>query len=309
LKFINQMETSKYLLVVVGPTAVGKTALCVKLAHVFHTDILSADSRQFFKELNVGTAKPDAEEMENVMHYFVNSHSIADDFSVGRFEEEAMQVLDRLFKEKDIVILTGGSGLYIKALCEGLDEFPNIDPDIRIELNKRLLNNGLQPLLDELLLLDPEYSKTVDKANSQRIIRALEVSKATGMAYSSFRKMKKKDRPFKIIKIGLTRDRKELYKRIDERMEAMLSKGLIQEATSLYPFKEKNALQTVGYQEIFDFMDGKYDWEETVRLLKRNSRRYAKRQMTWFGKDPEIKWFDPKEEDRIVEYVNSKILS
>jgi tRNA dimethylallyltransferase len=303
------MEISKNLLVVAGPTAVGKTSLCVRLAHIFNTEIVSADSRQVFKELNIGTAKPTEEEMQGVAHHFINTHSIKEDFNVGQFEEEAMKVLDELFRKKDVVILTGGSGLYIQALCEGLDAFPDIDPHVRTELNKSLEKDGLLFLLNELKVLDPEYYKTVDKGNPQRVIRALEVSKGTGLAYSSFRKKKKKQRPFKIIKIGLTRDRKELYKRIDDRMEEMLKNGLLEEARSLYPHKDKNALQTVGYQEIFDFIDGKYNWDEAVRLLKRNSRRYAKRQMTWFGKDNEIEWFDPKEEDRIVEYINSKILS
>jgi tRNA dimethylallyltransferase len=303
------MGTSKYLVVVAGPTAVGKTALCVKLANIFRTEVVSADSRQVFNELTIGTAKPEKEEMQEVKHYFISSHSIKDDFNVGQFEAEAMELLDQLFKKKDIVLLAGGSGLYIQALCEGLDEFPDIDPEVRKKLNEAFEKKGLPPMLDELELLDPEYFKTVDKANPQRVIRALEVCKGTGMPYSSFRKKRKKERPFKIIKIGLTRDRKELYKRIDERVDEMLKKGLKEEAVSLYPFKEKNALQTVGYQEIFDFIEGKSDWEETVRLLKRNSRRYAKRQMTWFGKDKEIKWFDPKEEDRILEYINSMILS
>jgi tRNA dimethylallyltransferase len=303
------MGRTNYLVVVVGPTAVGKTALCVKLAKNFQTDIISADSRQVFREMNIGTAKPTEEEMEHVPHYFINTHSIKDDFNVGQFEEEAIHLLEKLFEKKQLVFVTGGSGLYIKALCEGLDEFPEIDPDVREGLNSRLAEKGLQALLDELILLDPDYYKMVDKANPQRVIRALEVCKATGLPYSSFRKTNKKERPFKIIKVGLTRDRKELYNRIDQRMDAMLKQGLLEEARSLYAYKEKNALQTVGYQELFDFIAGKYDWEETVRLLKRNSRRYAKRQMTWFGKDKEIKWFDPKEEDRILEYIHSCILS
>jgi tRNA dimethylallyltransferase len=298
------MANHKYLIIIVGPTAVGKTDLSLKLAKRFSSMIVSADSRQLFKEMTIGTAKPTAEQLAEVPHYFINSHSIKEDYNVGKYETEAMRLLEKLFAENNIVILTGGSGLYVKAVCEGLDEFPDTDPQIRETLNKILQEEGLEFLLKELKSADPEYYEEVDTRNAHRVIRALEIFRQTGMPISAFRKKIRKERPFKIIKIGITRERKDLYARIDERMENMISCGLKEEAERLYPYKDKPALQTVGYSEIFDFIDGKQDWEETVRLLKRNSRRYAKRQMTWFNKDKEIVWFEAGDADKIINYLN-----
>ncbi|KAA9332708.1 tRNA (adenosine(37)-N6)-dimethylallyltransferase MiaA [Adhaeribacter soli] len=298
---------AKFLIVIAGPTAVGKTDLSIRLAKHFDTVILSADSRQFFREMHIGTAKPTPEEQQGVKHYFIDSHSISEEYNAGQFEADALEILDRVFQEKDIAILVGGSGLYVRALCEGMDEMPEVASEIRESLNKRLEEEGLEVLVQELEKLDPEYYAQVDKANPQRVVRALEVCLASGKPYSWFRSQQKKERPFQIIKIGLARDREELYQRIDLRMDLMLKQGLLEEAKALLPYKNHQALQTVGYSEIFDFLEGKYDWEETVRLLKRNSRRYAKRQLTWFRKDQGFKWFEASQENEILAYIEAEM--
>ncbi|MER2997886.1 tRNA (adenosine(37)-N6)-dimethylallyltransferase MiaA [Pontibacter populi] len=302
------MAKDKYVIVVVGPTAVGKTDLCVNLATHFNTEVVSADSRQFYKEMQIGTAKPTLAEQKAIPHHFVDSHSIAEEYNAGAYEQDALQVLDKLFKDHDVVIVTGGSGLYVRALCEGMDEMPETDPEIRTALTAKLEAEGLESLLARLQQLDPVYYSQVDKANPQRVIRALEVCLSSGQPYSSFRKSDKASRPFRTIKIGLTRDRQELYNRIDQRMDQMLQQGLLEEAKALYPYRSHNALQTVGYKEIFDYLEGKYDWEEAVRLLKRNSRRYAKRQLTWFTKHPEeYTWFHPQQWQEIVDFIVRKL--
>lgn len=298
---------SKYLIVIVGPTAVGKTDFSLKLAKKFDTEIISADSRQFFKETEIGTAKPTHEERQQVRHHFVDSLSITDPYDVGDFEKDALILLQKLFKSVDVVVMTGGSGLYVKAVCEGLDEMPDVDPEIRMNLNSLYETAGIQILQDRLLQVDPEYYAKVDLHNPQRLIRALEVWEATGRPFSSFRIKQTKKRPFEIIKIGLERDREKLYERIDERMDLMIAQGLFEEARQLYDQRELNALQTVGYTEIFGYLEGKYDKEEAVRLLKRNSRRYAKRQLTWFKKDSEIKWFSLDEEVEIWQYLSQRL--
>jgi tRNA dimethylallyltransferase len=302
------LNKHKHLVVVVGPTAVGKTDLCVQLAKHFNTAIISADSRQFFKEMNIGTAKPTPEEQQGITHYFVDSHSIKEEYNAGAYETDVLKLLQELFKENDVVILTGGSGLYVRAILEGMDEMPETDLSIRENLINQFETEGIEPLLNKLEALDPVYFSQVDKANSQRVIRALEVCLNSGQPYSSFRKSSKQERPFNMIKIGLNRDRAELYKRIDQRMDLMLAQGLLEEAKALYPYKQHNALQTVGYKEIFDYLEGKYDWQEAVRLLKRNSRRYAKRQLTWFTKNPEeFTWFYPQQQDQIIEFIDKQI--
>lgn len=301
------MDKPKYLIAIVGPTASGKTALSVKLAKIFNTEIISADSRQIYKELSIGTAKPTKEEMGGVRHHFVNSHTIEEDYSIGKYEKEALEVLNTIFKEKDIAILTGGSGLYVKVVCEGMDEVPDSDPEIREELNQKYREEGLELLLTELEKIDPEYYEQVDKSNPQRVIRGIEVFWSTGTPFSQFRTGEKKERPFNVLKIGMLWDRKELYNRIDERMDQMIQAGLFQEVESLRQFNDKNALQTVGYKEVFDYLEGKYDKEECIRLLKRNSRRYAKRQMTWFNKDKEIIWVNYKEQEKIVELIREEL--
>lgn len=297
------MTQDNYLILLTGPTAVGKTALSIRIAQHFKTEILSADSRQFYREMTIGTAKPSAEELAAVPHHFINNLGIGEEYTAGMYETEALTLLEELFKKHKTVILTGGSGLFIKALCEGLDDIPAAGDGIREALNDTFEKEGLGPLLKELKEKDPDYYEIVDRDNPVRIIRALEVCRSTGMPFSSFRTGTKKERPFKIIKIALSRDREELYQRIDARMDQMLSEGLINEVKSLYEHRHNNALQTVGYSEVFDFLDEKYDYEEMVRLLKRNSRRYAKRQLTWFYRDTEYRWFHPGQEREILLYI------
>jgi len=298
---------NKILLVVAGPTAVGKTDLCINLAKKFNTCIVSADSRQFFNEMNIGTAKPSLIELSQVKHYFINHLSITSDYDVGKYEKEALPLLEELFKSRNLVILTGGSGLYIDAVTHGFDDIPAVDESIRAGLNLIFEREGIAVLQEKLQLLDPVYYEKVDINNPQRLIRALEVSMGTGKSFSSFRKRKKTSRPFKVLKIGLERERKELYDRIDQRVERMVAAGLFEEAKALYPMRHYNALQTVGYKEIFGYLEGKYDKEEAINLLKRNSRRYAKRQMTWFRRDEGFHWFHPSQMQEIVELINDQI--
>ncbi|UPL47604.1 tRNA (adenosine(37)-N6)-dimethylallyltransferase MiaA [Hymenobacter sublimis] len=287
--------TEPTLLVVTGPTAVGKTALCVRLAQQLQTEIVSADSRQFFRELNIGTAKPTPEEMQGVPHHFINSHSITEEYNAGRFEQDALALLAQLFQRHRVVILTGGSGLYLHAVTEGLDELPAAPPAVREQLRAELGAHGLEPLVAELERLDPVTHARIDRQNPQRVLRALEISRATGQPFSSFHGATAASRPFRVVKVALTRERDELYQRIDQRMDQMLAAGLEEEARSLYPHRHHNALQTVGYQELFQYFEGHYEYAEAVRLLKRNSRRYAKRQLTWLRRDPQYQWFHPDE--------------
>lgn len=296
---------NKTLLIIAGPTAVGKTDLCINLAKKFSTCILSADSRQFFKEINIGTAKPTDDQLAAAKHFFVNNLSITDDYDVGKFEAEALSLLDGLFKSHSLVIMTGGSGLYLDAVAKGFDAIPAVESSVREELNLYYQQNGIEGLQAKLEKLDPVYYDKVDLNNPQRLIRALEVCIGTGMPYSSFRVKKEVERPFDILKIALERDREELYGRIDERMEQMIAAGLFEEAELLYPFRHYNALQTVGYKEIFGYLENQYDKEEAVRLLKRNSRRYAKRQMTWFRKDEGYHWFHPSQIQEIVDLIET----
>jgi tRNA dimethylallyltransferase len=298
---------SKILIVIVGPTAVGKTALSIELAKQFETEIISADSRQVFREMELGTAKPNDQDLQTIPHHFVNSHSIHDSFNAADFEKEALIKLNSIFEKHQVAVVVGGSGLYVDALCKGMDNIPAVDPQVRYNLNKQLENLGLQTLQDQLKQLDPRYYSEVDLNNPQRVVRALEVCIGTGRPYSSLRQQTIAERPFKIVKIGLKLDREILYKRIDERMEKMIADGLFQEAESLFPLRHLNALQTVGYTEIFDFLEGRTDKGEAIRLLKRNSRRYAKRQLTWFNRDKEIYWFEPSQLKEIEAFVKAHI--
>ena len=293
----------KSLVVIVGPTAVGKTSLAIHVAQKLHAEIVSADSRQIFKEMNIGTAKPTTEELAVVPHYFINSHSINEDYDAAQYGEEALACIRKLFEHSDTVVLCGGSGLYVKALLEGFDDIPEVEASIREEISRRYQHEGLSWLQSELKSLDPEIYEQIDVQNPHRLIRALEVRMQTGVSISSFRKKVKRKLNFNVIKIGLELPREELYHRIDRRMDQMIADGLFEEAQSLYPLKSLRALQTVGYQEIFDYIDNQYDREEAIRLLKRNSRHYAKRQMTWFKKDPEIRWFNAKDEQKIFDYI------
>lgn len=298
---------SRYLISVVGPTAVGKTTVAIDLALQYRTEIFSADSRQLFRELEIGTAKPGPSELALVKHHFINSHSIQDPMSAGIYERQALKMLEQVFQAHEIVIMVGGTGLYFDAVWYGIDDMPEIDAETRENLKKRLTNEGVANLLDELRVKDPHYYEAVDKQNPKRIIRALEVIHITGKPYSSFRIRQRPKRTFEVIKIGLQMDRERLFQRIDERMDAMISQGLFEEAEKLYPLKHLNALNTVGYKEIFDFLDGAYEREEAVRLLKRNSRRYAKRQMTWFKRDEEIAWFEPEQVHDILTYLDQRL--
>ena len=289
------MNLHKTLLVIAGPTAVGKTQLCIELAKKWQTDVVSADSRQLYQELSIGTAKPTPAEMQGIRHHFIDSHSIQEVVSAGRYERECLALLDTLFQEKDIVILTGGTGLYINALCFGLDDIPAVDPAIREQLMAQIAVEGLLPLQTELRNRDPAYAAQADLQNTQRVVRALEVCIGTGQPFSWFRRQTPAQRPFTIKLVALDRPRPELYTRIDTRMDAMLAAGLVDEARSLLPYRDHLALRTVGYQEIFGYFDGQYDYDELVFLLKRNSRRYAKRQLTWFRHQQNYEWLTPSD--------------
>lgn len=296
------------LVSIVGPTAVGKTSLAIETAHHFETEIVSADSRQFYRELKIGTAKPSQEELEEVPHHFINSHSINHDYNAGAYERDAKELLEVLFKKYHMIIAVGGSTLYLKALWEGFDEMPSVPNKVREGLNEEFSSHGLQKLLLELQKLDPDYYVEVDKNNAQRVIRALEVIRATGKPFSSFRLSKKKELPYRNLKIGLSMEREVLFDRINQRMDVMIREGLFEEVQSLSSFRNHNALQTVGYSEIFDHYAGEYDRDEAVRLLKRNSRRYAKRQLTWFRKYPDIHWFESRNKGEIFKLIEANLL-
>lgn len=295
------MDSKKRLIVIVGPTAVGKTALSIELAQKLNTEIISADARQIFTELEIGTAKPSFAQLNEVKHHFINTKSIQEAYDAATFGREALDRINQLFETCNHVILCGGSGLYIKAVLEGFDEMPNVPPAIRESINQQYKINGLGWLQQEVQRLDPDYFHLVDQMNPHRLIRALELSYFSGKPMAYFRQKKKKELPFEVIKIGLELPREELFARIDQRMDDMIEQGLFEEAARFYEHKNLNALQTVGYQEIFDFMDGLYDKEEAIRLLKRNTRRYAKRQITWFKKDREISWLRP---DEVIQNFN-----
>ena len=284
----------KTLMVVVGATASGKTALAIRIAQLFATEIISADGRQFFAEMNIGTARPSADELAQVPHHFIASRSIHDPlYSVGSFEREALAFLEKLFATHDVAVLVGGSGLYVKALCEGMDEMPEISLELRENLMQQFHSQGLEPLLAQLQTLDPDYYNLVDKANHQRVIRALEMCITTQQPYSSFRKKQTAERDFRVIKVALDWPREQLYERINKRVEAMVADGLEQEAAALLPYKHLNALQTVGYKEWFEHWEGQYSRAETIERIKQNTRRYAKKQLTWFGRDESVHWITP----------------
>lgn len=276
--------------IILGPTGVGKTDYALALARRVGSPVVSCDSRQVFREMRIGTARPTDAQLAEVPHYFIADRSVTEPFTAGQFEVEALALLDRLFQDHETVVMAGGSGLYIDALCNGLDDFPPADPELREQLSARLREEGVAALRAELRLLDPESYAALDPANGQRIVRALEVTIATGRKFSSFKTHANKERPFAIEKTGLTRPRAELYARIDARVDAMMAEGLLDEARALLPHRALPALNTVGYKELFDYFDGKYDLAEAVRLIKRNTRHYAKKQLTWWGRDASIRW-------------------
>lgn len=296
------------LIVVVGPTGSGKSALAVELAKHYGAPVISTDSRQFYRGLPIGTAQPTAEEQAAAKHYFIADREVEDDFNCGKYEAEALVLLERLFAENDYVVAVGGSGLYVKALCEGMDDLPDADQELRTELRRRLENDGIAALAEELKRLDPLYASEVDVCNPARVMRALEVCLTTGRPYSEQRSGVVAERPFNIVKVGTDMPRDVLYERINRRVDAMIADGLVEEARSVYPKRHLNALQTVGYREMFDYFDGECTLEEAVELIKRNSRRYAKRQLTWFRRDDSIGWFSPSNLEPIIEFIDNKIL-
>lgn len=295
----------KYLIVLLGPTGVGKTDISIELAEKTGSEIISADSRQFFMEMKIGTAVPSDEYLKKIRHHFIRFLPVQQYYSSSLFERDVMALLPNLFSERNIVIMSGGSGMYIDAICDGTDDIPDVDPQIRDKFLNMYKESGIEGLRIALKLLDPEHYSRVDLRNHKRIIRALEICETTGMPYSSFLKKEKRKRDFQIIKTGLTRDRDELYSRINSRVDDMISSGLEEEARQLYGFRHLNALNTVGYRELFDFFDGKITRDKAIELIKRNSRRYAKRQMTWWGKDESIKWFNPDQKEKIFSYIES----
>ncbi|WP_026902997.1 tRNA (adenosine(37)-N6)-dimethylallyltransferase MiaA [Pedobacter glucosidilyticus] len=303
------MNKPKVLIVIAGPTAIGKTALAIKIAQHFNTEILSADSRQFFKEMSIGTAKPTNEELKAATHHFINSHSIQEQVSVGSYEKEALELLNQLFKSHDVLVMVGGSGLYINAVLQGFDKLPPVKNEVRENLNDRLIKEGISPLQQELQAVDPTYYAEVDIHNPQRIIRALEVYHTTGKAFSSFRSGIKKERPFKSITIGLDMPREELYTKINTRVDLMVAQGLVDEVKALQDYKHLNSLNTVGYSEIFEYLEDKITLQQAIEAIKQNTRRFAKRQLTWFRKTENIHWFNPEEEREIISFIEKEIIS
>lgn len=288
------------LIVLIGPTGVGKTELSLRIAEHFHTHIVSSDSRQLYADLKIGTAAPTPQQLQRVPHHFVGTLQLTDYYSAAQYEAEALAVLDNLFKQQDVVLLTGGSMMYVDAICKGIDDIPTVDADTRQLMLQRYEEEGLERICAELKLLDPEYYKIVDLKNPKRVIHALEICYMTGKTYTSFRTQQKKERPFRIIKIGLTRDRAELYQRINRRVDQMIEEGLVEEAKAVYPYRHLNSLNTVGYKEIFKYLDGEWELPFAIEKIKQNSRIYSRKQMTWFKRDKDILWFHPDEEERIL---------
>lgn len=297
---------SRLLLVIAGPTAVGKTSVSIALAKKLKTEIVSCDSRQFYREMKLGTAVPSNAELAAAPHHFIGHLSVKDTYDVSRFETDALTRLNHLFTHHPVVLMTGGSGLYINAVCRGFDELPDPDPEIRKQLHLVLENVGINGLQEKLKTLDPVFYEAVDKSNPKRLLRAVEVCLITGKPYSELRKGRVKKRSFRVLKVALNRDRQELFERISERTGQMIADGLLEEVNSLIPFRNENALNTVGYKEIFEFLDGKCSLEKAITNIKTNTRRYAKRQLTWFRKDPEYHWFHPEQIQEILSLVSKQ---
>ena len=288
------------LVVLLGPTGVGKTDLCIEVARRLETSVVSCDSRQLYKEMRIGTAVPSSEQLKQVHHYFIQSRSVQDPYDAWHFEQDALRKIRELFAQgNEDVVMCGGSMMYIDAVCNGIDEVPSIPEEVRNELMQTFNEQGLEPIREELLYRDPVFYNQVDLNNTQRVIHAVEVCRVAGVPFSELRTKTVKEREFEIVKIGLFREREELYERIDKRVDLMVDEGLVEEARSLYPNRELNALNTVGYKELFDHFDGKYDLAEAIRLIKRNSRHYARKQMTWFKRDKSINWFHPDDKESI----------
>tara|TARA_B100000767_G_scaffold43090_1_gene37018 strand:+ start:1869 stop:2786 length:918 start_codon:yes stop_codon:yes gene_type:complete len=303
MNLTNMKKNTKKIILIVGPTAIGKTALSIELANALNTEIISCDSRQFYKELKIGAAPPNSEDLAAAKHHFIHHLSVTDDYNAGEFEINAIAKIKDLHKTKDTIIVVGGSGLYVDAICKGFDKMPEIPNQIRKHLNSKLIEKGLVWLKEEVKKSDPKFYDTCDQQNPQRLLRALEVFIATGQPFSSFKSIKPKQRPFEIIKIGLTTEREILYKRINKRVDKMLENGLLEEVELLIPFQQRNALQTVGYKEIFAFYNNDCTLEKSVEYIKRNTRRFAKRQLTWFRKDKKTKWFEPHNINEIKTFI------
>jgi tRNA dimethylallyltransferase len=297
----------KFLIVLLGPTGVGKTDVSIEIARHFNTEIISADSRQFFREMKIGTAIPSELHLKTIKHHFVGFLSIHDYYSSSLFERDVLELLQKIFSERKSVVMAGGSGMYIDAVCNGIDDIPDVDPSVRKKFIDKYNEEGIEGLRVALKLLDPDHYSKVDLKNYKRIIRALEICESAGRPYSSFLKKQKRERDFEIIKIGLERPREELYDRINTRVNEMISMGLENEARELYDFRNLNAMNSVGYREFFDFFDGKISREKAIELIKRNTRRYAKRQLTWWGKDNDIKWFQPENVKEIIQFIQESV--
>jgi len=291
------------LIVVTGPTAVGKTALCIDIAQQYGIPIINADSRQIYRELRIGTATPTEEQLKTVKHYFVGNIGIDDYYNASMYEQDVLTLLDEQFKTSPIQLLSGGSMMYIDAVCNGIDDIPTVRDDIREKMKKRYEEEGLEALCEDLRRLDPEHYEVVDRKNHRRVIHALEICYQTGRTYTSFRTQEKKARPFQIVKIGLNREREELYNRINQRVDMMMEEGLLEEAKSLYDKRNNNALNTVGYKEMFDYLDGVWSLNEAVERMKGNTRRYARKQLTWFKRDENVRWFHPQQKEEILKYI------
>ena len=295
------------LVLLLGPTGVGKTELSLRLAETFHVPIVNADSRQIFREIPIGTAAPTAEQQARVRHYFVGTHSLADYYSASLYEQDALQIISQQLSTSHVALLSGGSMMYIDAVCNGIDDIPTIRDDIRLTMKQRLSREGLPALVEELRQLDPEHYEIVDRQNPRRVVHALEICHQTGRTYTSFRTNTRKQRPFSILKIGLNRDRAELYDRINQRVDQMMQDGLIEEARSVSPLRHLNALNTVGYKELFTHFDGVWPLAEAVERIKGNTRRYMRKQLTWFKRDDSIHWFHPDQYDLILQLINSSL--
>lgn len=297
----------KTLVVLLGPTAVGKTELSLKLAERLQSPILSADSRQLFAELKIGTAAPTPEQLARVKHYFIGNLHLTDYYSAAQYEQDVLREMEVLFQTHDTLLMTGGSMMYIDAVTKGIDEIPTVDDETRQMLKEHFEKDGLDALVKELKVLDPEYYNVVDLKNHKRVVHALEICYMTGKTFTSFRKAEVKERPFHIVMVGLQRPREELFERIEQRVDQMMADGLLEEVKQVLPFKELNSLNTVGYKEIFNYLDGEWPLELAVEKIKRNTRVYAKKQMTWFKKNERIKWFHPDEVEAIMQYIDEQI--
>lgn len=295
------------LIVLTGPTGVGKTELSLRLAEHFQTSIVSSDSRQLYADLKIGTAAPTPEQLQRVPHHLIGTLQLTDYYSAAQYEQEALAILENLFTQRDVVLLTGGSMMYVDAICKGIDDIPTIDAETRELMLQKLESEGLEHLCAELKLMDPEYYRIVDLKNHKRVVHALEICYMTGKTYTSYRKQQKKERPFRIIKIGLTRDRAELYDRINRRVDQMMDEGLLEEARTVYPYRALNSLNTVGYKEMFQYLDDTWDLPFAIEKIKQNSRIYSRKQMTWFKRDEEMRWFHPEQEAEVLAYIRKEI--